>query len=172
MLRCRFVDRESTRVSTPFGGLESNFECVIFINTNTRWLAGSGAKQTYGVLTIAPERNVRGSLRHMNAEALKRTSHNVEHVPVIRCRCKRRGLSTFGGLEHANCCAMHVTAQERNANSSAQGKSLKSFNELIALCLAKYNEPKKNHCQMQNKDLVVRGRPMVILFIYNKKQLA
>jgi hypothetical protein len=110
MLRCRFVDLESTRVSTPFGGLESNIECVIQINRHEHEVAGwLGRKTTYGVLTIAPERE-EGSLRHINAEALKRTGHNVKHVPVIRCRCNCRGLSAFGGLEHANRCAMHVTA--------------------------------------------------------------
>ncbi len=29
MLRCRFVDRESTRVSTPFGGLEFEVRHII-----------------------------------------------------------------------------------------------------------------------------------------------
>jgi hypothetical protein len=47
---------------------------------------------------------------------------------------------------------------------------LKSFNELIALCLAKSNEP-KIIVKCKIKDLVVRGRPMVILFFF-KKQLA
>ena len=50
MLLCRFVDRESTRVSTPFGGLEFHFRVRHINKTRTRggtgWQAGwGGAKQ-------------------------------------------------------------------------------------------------------------------------------
>ena len=57
---------------------------------------------------------------------------------------------------------MHVTTYEGNADSSALGVSLESFDEPIALSLAKSNKL-KNHRQRENKDLVVLGRPMVVL---------
>jgi hypothetical protein len=57
---------------------------------------------------------------------------------------------------------MHVTGQERDTNSSAQGVFLKSLNEPIALSLERGCELKVG-VQCENMHHVVFGRPMVIL---------
>jgi len=59
---------------------------------------------------------------------------------------------------------MNVTAKEGNADSSAQGISLKFLNEPIVLCLAKINEPevtvkcKRGLVVRENNKLIKRAR--------------
>ena len=58
---------------------------------------------------------------------------------------------------------MHVTRQEGHADSSAQGKFLKSLDERIALLLEKRSYELKIAVQSKEKHNVVFGRPVVIL---------
>ena len=62
---------------------------------------------THGVLTIAPDNVVSTTSCTIGR---KHTSHDVEHISIVRRRSKRRSsLALAQRLQHTDRCTMHIT---------------------------------------------------------------